>query len=74
VNTIRALVVEGIEETDDVFAARVVFVGVDNLFEKLNFVQSGLGIMGGGADDLESDVFTGSVVPGEPDGRKVTPP
>lgn len=55
------------------FAARVVGLGLDNLVEEFDFVNSGFGVVGGRADDFQSDVLSRGVVPGQPDGGKVTP-
>jgi hypothetical protein len=44
---IGALVLERIEETDDMLAPRVVRLGLDDLVEKLDFVDCSLRIVGG---------------------------
>lgn len=56
VNTIWALVLEMVEERDDVRTAGVGLVGGDETLEKLDFVEGGLGVAGGGFDDLECDM------------------
>lgn len=73
VDAIGALVVEGVEEADDMGAAGVVLVGVDDLLEQLDLVEGGLGVVGGGSHDLEGDVLTRGVVSGQPDGGEMTP-
>lgn len=52
---------------------RMVGVRLDDLVEKLYFVDGGFGIVSGGSDDLEGDVLAVGVVSGEPDGGEVTP-
>ena len=73
VDAIGALVVEGVEQADDVFPARVVLVGVDDLFQQLDLVEGRLGVVGGRADDLEGDVLAICVVARQPDGGEVAP-
>lgn len=73
VGAVGALVLKGVEEADDMLAAGVVGGGLDDAVEKLNLVDGGLGIMSGGADDLEGDVLSVCVVAGEPYGGEVTP-
>ncbi len=70
---IRALVLEGVQQADDMFAAGVVWVGLDDLVEQLDLVDGCLGIVGGGPHDLEGDVFPRGVVLGQPDGGEVAP-
>lgn len=55
------------------FATGMVRLRLYNLVEEFDLVDSGLGVVGGGTDDLEGDVFAVRVVAGEPDGGKVTP-
>lgn len=74
VDAVGALVVERVEQTDDMLAAGVVLVGVDDFFEQLDLVEGRLGVVGGGAHDLEGDVLAGGVVSGQPDGGKMAPP
>lgn len=73
VDAIGSFVVEGVEQTDDVSAARVVLVRVDDLLQELDLVEGGLGVVGGRAHDLEGDVLAGGVVAGQPDGGEVAP-
>jgi hypothetical protein len=73
VDAIGALVVERVEQADDVGAARVVLLGVDDLFEQLDLVEGRLGVVGGGADNLEGDVLAGGIVARQPDGGEVAP-
>jgi hypothetical protein len=73
VSAIYALVFKGIKEANDMLAAGMVGFGLDNLIEELDLVDSGLGVMGGGTDDLEGNMFAVRVVAREPNGGKVTP-
>ena len=73
VNTIGTPVLEGIEQTDDVFPTRVGRVGFDDAAQQFDFIDGGFGVMGGGAHDLEGDVFVGNGIARQPDGGKVTP-
>lgn len=73
VDAVRALVVERVEQADDVLAAGVVLVRVDDFFEQLDLVEGGFGVVGGGADDLEGDVLAVGVVARQPDGGEVAP-
>lgn len=50
------------------FATGVIRLCLDNLIEKLNLIDGGLGVVGGGADDLEGDMFAVGIVPGKPYG------
>ena len=73
VDAVGALVVERVEQADDVLAAGVGLLGVDDLLQQLDLVEGGLGVVGGGAHDLEGDVLAIGVVAGQPDGREVAP-
>ncbi len=67
------LVLKRIEEADDVLAAGVIGLRLNDAVEKLNLVDGGLGVVSGGSNDLEGDVLARVVVAGQPDGGKVTP-
>ena len=54
-------------------AARVFGLSLDDAVEELDLVYGRLGIVGGGADNLEGDMLAVLVVAGQPDGGKVTP-
>ena len=73
VDAVGALVVERVEQADDVGAAGVGLLRIDDLLQQLDLVQGGLGVVGGGAHDLEGDVLAIGVVAGQPDGREVAP-
>lgn len=73
VHAIGSLVLEGIQQTDDVFPTRVRGLCLDDLAQELDFVDRRLGVVGGGANDLQCDVFTGGRIPRQPDGGEVTP-
>jgi len=64
---------KGVEQTDDVFASGMVFVGLDDAFEKLDLIQRRLGIMGGGSDDFQGDVLAGLVIARQPDSGEMAP-
>jgi hypothetical protein len=49
-------------------ATGVIRLGLNNLIEELDLVDGGLGVMGGGTDDLEGDVLAVGVIAGQPDG------
>ncbi len=53
--------------------ARMVFVGFDNFVQKLNLIESGLGVMSSGAHNLESNVLARGVISRQPDGGKMAP-
>ena len=72
-HAVGAFVVEGVEEADDVGATGVLLVGVDDLFQQLDLVEGGFGVVGGGAHDLEGDVLARGVVPRQPDGGEMAP-
>lgn len=46
----------------------MVRLGLYNLIEELDLVDGGLGVVGGGTDNLEGDMFAARVVAGQPDG------
>jgi len=73
VDAIGALVLERVEQADDVLAAGVVGVGLDDALEQLDLVDGSLGVVGGGAHDLEGDVLAGDGVARQPDGGEVAP-
>lgn len=74
VDTIGALMLERVEQTDHMFATRVGWLRLDDAIQQLDLVDSGFGIMSGGANDLQGDVLAGRRIAGQPDCRKVTPP
>jgi hypothetical protein len=73
VHAVWALVVERVEQADDVGAAGMVFIRVDDLLQQLDLVEGRLGVVGGGAHDLERDVLAVAVVARQPDGGEVAP-
>jgi len=73
VDAVGPLVVEGVEQADDVLAAGMVLVCVDDLLEQLDLVEGRLGVVGGGAHDLEGNVLAVGVVARQPDGGEVAP-
>lgn len=73
VDTIGTFVLEGIEQTDDMFPTRVGRVGFDDAAQQFNLIDGGFGVMGGGAHDLEGNVLVGNGIAGQPDSGKVTP-
>lgn len=62
------LVLKRIKQTHDVFATGMVRLGLYNLIEELDLVDGGLGVVGGGTDNLEGDMLAARVVAGQPDG------
>lgn len=62
VGAIGAFVFERVEEADDMFAAGVVWLGVDNLLQQLDLVDSGLCVVCCGADDLERHMFSRGII------------
>lgn len=68
VDTIGALVFEGIEEADDMFATGVRGLRLDDAVEEFDLVDGGFGVVGSGSDDLEGDVFPRGGIAGQPDG------
>ena len=73
VGAVRSLVLKRVQKTDNMLATRMIRLGLNDLVEKLDLVDGGLGVVGGRSDDLEGDMFSVGVISGEPDGRKVTP-
>jgi len=73
VHAVGTFVIERIEQTDYMFPAGVVHVGLNDLVEQFDLVQSSLGVVSSRAHDLESDVLACVVVAREPDGREVAP-
>lgn len=73
VHPVGAFVFKRIEQTDDVFAAGVGRVRLDDPVEQLDLVDGGFRVMSGGADDLQGDMLSGGGIAGQPDGREVTP-
>ena len=51
----------------------MVGVGLDNLLQQFNLIDSGLGIMGGGPDDFEGDMPSSDGISRQPDSGEVTP-
>lgn len=62
-----------VEEADDMFAAGVIRLSLDDAVEELNLVDGCLRIVCGRSDDLEGNVLAVGVVAREPDGGEVTP-
>ena len=73
VHPVRTLVVEGIEQADDVLAAGMIYVGLDDLVEQLDLVQGCLGVVCSGSHNLEGNMLARRVVSREPDGGEVAP-
>ena len=73
VHAVGTFVVERVEQADDMFPAGVVHVGLNDLVEQFDLVQSSFGVVGGRAHDLESDVLACVVVAREPDSREMAP-
>lgn len=46
---------------------------LDDAVEQLDLIDGGLSVMGGGADDLQRDVFARGGIPRQPHGREMTP-
>jgi hypothetical protein len=59
--SVRSLVFEVVDETDDVMPARMPFRGCDDPLEKLDLVQCRFGIVGFRLDNFERDVPTCAV-------------
>lgn len=70
---VRASVLKRIKEADDVLAAGVIGLRLDNLVQEFDFVNGRLGVMGGGPHDLEGNVLAIVVVARQPDGGEVAP-
>ncbi|KAI6771839.1 hypothetical protein HG531_009464 [Fusarium graminearum] len=68
VGAMRSLVLKRIQKTDNVLATWVIGLGLNNLIEKLNLIDGGLGVVGGGANDLEGNMLAVGIVSGKPDG------
>jgi hypothetical protein len=66
-------VLERVEQTNDVFPARMLWIGLHNAVQQFDLIDSGLGIVRGGAYDLERHMPSVGGVAREPDGGKVTP-
>ena len=73
VDAIGAFVIERVEQTDNVLAAGMVLVGIDNFFQQLDLVESRLGVVSSGADDLKGNVLARIIVARQPDGGEMTP-
>jgi hypothetical protein len=73
VHAVGALVVERVEQADDVGAAGMVLIRVDNLLQQLDLVEGRLCVVRSGAHDLERDVLAVAVVARQPDGGEVAP-
>lgn len=52
---------------------RVRGLRLDDLAEEFDFIDRSLGIVGGGTNDLQCDVFTGGGIPRQPDGGEMAP-
>jgi hypothetical protein len=59
VDTIRALVFEGVEQTDDMLATGMGRVGLNDAIQQFDFIDGGFGVVGGGTNDFQRDVFAG---------------
>ncbi len=66
-------VVEKVQQTDDVLLSGMVGVCLNNLVEKLDFVNGRFGIVVGRAHDLQCHMLARRVVPGEPNSREMAP-
>lgn len=73
VGAVGALVLKRVQQADDVLAAGVVGIGLDNLIEQLDLVDGRLGVVRGGPHHLERNVFAVAVVARQPHGREVAP-
>lgn len=73
VDAVRTLVLEGVKQTDDMFAAGVGGLGLDDAGEQFDFIDGGFGVVGGGANDFKGDVFVGDGIAGQPDGGEMAP-
>lgn len=70
---IGTFVFERVEETDDMLATRVRRLRLYNAIQELNLVDGGFGVVSGGTNDFEGDVFTGGGIAGQPDGGEMAP-
>lgn len=68
VGAVGSLVLKRVQKTHDMLATGVIRLGLNNLIEEFDLVDGGLGVVGGGTDDLEGDVLAVGVIAGQPDG------
>lgn len=61
--TIGSFVFERVEETDDVFSAGVIGLRRNDPLQELDLVDGGLGVVRGGTNDFERDMFPRCVIP-----------
>ena len=66
VHTIRTLVLERIEKTDDIGSTRMIWIRFHDLLQELDLIDCGLCIVSGGSDNLQRDMFARFYISGKP--------
>jgi len=66
VYSIRTLVFKRVQQTNDMFAAGMRRFRLDDAVEQFDLIDGGLGIVGGGSDHLQRDVFARGSISRQP--------
>lgn len=62
-DTIRSLVFERVQQTDDMLPTGVGGLRLDDSVEELDLIDRGFGVVCGRPNDLQRDVFSGRSIP-----------